>query len=165
MAGRLSAPDQYRSAFTCLCARLFSSVILSFAEPCSFVVHLLCCVGSIYLISSLNPLSPPPPFHSPIITNSRIFSARSSSACRPHQVLSSNVIQLAHLPADRADEVRACALRKNVHAMRMRFQNDALVLGNIGTETHKDLPFSRKPAQPLTGRLQVVFPSQPVDRD
>lgn len=58
VAGRLSAPDQYRSAFTCLCARLFSAVILSFAELCSFVVHLLWCVGSIYLKSSLPPQHP-----------------------------------------------------------------------------------------------------------
>lgn len=55
VAGRLTAPDRYRSAFTAVCGQLFSTVILSFTELCSFVVHLLCCVGSINLISSLFP--------------------------------------------------------------------------------------------------------------
>ncbi len=73
----------------CLWTPPLHCVILSFTELCSFVVHLLCCVGSINLISSL--FSP--------ITNSRLSSARSSTVCR--LVLSSyclsNIIRQTHL--------------------------------------------------------------------
>lgn len=96
VAGRLSAPDQYRSAFTCLCARLFSSVILSFAELCSFVVHLLWCVGSIYLKSSL---SPPPAPPKPALQIA-------GSSC-PQQFLLSHIIHQAHLQAGRTDLTKA----------------------------------------------------------
>lgn len=110
VAGRLAAPDRYRSAFTAVCGCLFSTVILSFTELSSFVVHLLCCVGSVNLISSL--FSP--------ITNSQLSFARASTVCR--LVLSSyclsNLIRQAHLWAGWTDLMKACDLqsKSDLHA-------------------------------------------------
>lgn len=75
--------------YRCLWTPPLHCVILSFAELCSFVVHLLCCVGSINLISSL--FSP--------ITNSQLSFARSSTACLPflRSLSLSSIIQQAHL--------------------------------------------------------------------
>lgn len=129
VAGRLSAPDQYRSAFTCLCARLFSAVILSFAELCSFVVHLLWCVGSIYLKSSLSP--PPPSTPKTSVRNRRIFFVRSSSACCLQQFLLSNIIHQAHLQAGRTDLTKASARRRRIFRPALHVR-----LGMMHINTH-----------------------------
>lgn len=75
--------------YCCLWTPPLHCVILSFTELCSFVVHLLRCIGSINLISSL--FSP--------VTNSRLSLARSFAVCR--LVLGSyclsNVIRQTHL--------------------------------------------------------------------
>lgn len=109
-----------RSIQVCFYCRLWTPplhcVILSFTELCSFVVHLLCCVGSINLISSL--FSP--------ITNSRLSIARSSTVCR--LVLSSyclsNIIRQAHLWAGRTDLMGKHVIYKEnqiyIHTLHMR---------------------------------------------
>lgn len=72
--------------YCCLWTPPLHCVILSFTELCSFVVHLLCCVGSINLISSL--FSP--------ITNSQLLLCQvlHSMSAHPEQLLS-----FQHYPA------------------------------------------------------------------
>lgn len=82
-------------------------------------VHLLFICSGVLVQYILNHLCP-----QSIITNSWIFSARSSSACRPQQFLLSNIIHQAHLRAGRTDLMKACAQQRKIYvpALHVRLE-------------------------------------------
>lgn len=72
VAGRLTAPDRYRTAFTAVCGRLLSTVLF---YPSLSSVHLLFICSAVLVQYILYHLCFPP------ITNSQLRFARSSTVC------------------------------------------------------------------------------------
>lgn len=112
VAGRLTAPDRYRTAFTAVCGRLLSTVLL---YPSLSSVHLLFICSPVlvqYILYHLF-VSPHPQTTHPPITNRQLSLARPSTVYRlvPRSYCLSSI---NHLWAGRTDLTEACDLQKKI---------------------------------------------------